>query len=306
MRSDFVRTLVAASENNRSTFLVVGDLGYGVIEPFRDRFPDRFLNAGVAEQNMIGLSAGLASQGMTVFVYSIANFPTFRALEQIRNDVSYHGFPVIVVAVGAGLGYGTLGYTHHAVEDLAVMRAIPNMDVYCPADDLEVENVVREAIVRKRPAYIRLGKGGEKRLIDKAQGFSMAGNRLSLCKGGVMLLSIGSIGTEAMTARRRLAAEDGVNFAHYSCPSLYDLDLATLGIENRTHLITVEEHSIRGGFGSFVLEELSRLGINIPTKTIGIQDTQMKILGSGEYLKAQHGLDAESIRLQIREFLNIS
>src|ERR1700744_4244878 len=125
MRNAFIDELVALAESNDQIALVVGDLGFSVVEPFADRFPDRFVNAGVAEQNMTGLAAGMASEGYHVFTYSIANFPSFRCAEQIRNDVAYHGLAVTVVAVGGGLAYGALGYSHHAVQDYALLRALP-------------------------------------------------------------------------------------------------------------------------------------------------------------------------------------
>ena len=127
MRNAFIDELIAATELNDNIALVVGDLGYSVVESFAKRFPKRFFNAGVAEQNMMGLAAGLASEGFHVFVYSIANFPTFRCAEQIRNDVDYHQLPVTVVAVGGGLAYGNMGYSHHAVQDYALMRTLPHM-----------------------------------------------------------------------------------------------------------------------------------------------------------------------------------
>ena len=141
--------------------LVVGDLGYSVVEPFADRFPDRFINAGVAEQNMMGLAAGMASEGYHVFTYSIANFPTFRCAEQIRNDIDYHNLPVTVVAVGGGLAYGALGYSHHAVQDYALMRTLPNMLIAAPGDPMEVRACMRYLVENPQPSYLRLGKAGE-------------------------------------------------------------------------------------------------------------------------------------------------
>jgi transketolase len=161
MRSAFINSLVAAAEINENIVLVVGDLGFGVIEPFASRFPKRFFNAGVAEQNMMGLAAGLASEGFHVFVYSIANFPTFRCSEQIRNDVDYHNLPVTVVAVGGGMAYGNLGYSHHAVQDYALIRTMPNMLIAAPGDPMEVTACMRYLINNPQPSYLRIGKAGE-------------------------------------------------------------------------------------------------------------------------------------------------
>src|SRR5437667_4581521 len=161
MRSAFFDTLVRLAEDDERITLVVGDLGFGVIEPFARRFPDRFLNAGVAEQNMTGIGAGMALSGKVVFTYSIANFPTLRCLEQVRNDVCYHAADVKIVAVGGGFAYGSLGMTHHATEDLALMRALPGMVVVAPGDPIEVELATRAVVEHRGPCYLRLGRVGE-------------------------------------------------------------------------------------------------------------------------------------------------
>ncbi len=162
MRNAFIAELVDAARNGKNVALVVGDLGYKVVEPFADEFPHLFFNAGIAEQNMMGLAAGLASEGVHVFVYSIGNFPTFRCAEQIRNDVDYHKLSVTVVSVGGGLSYGNLGYSHHAVQDFALMRSMPNMLIAAPGDPMEVRGCFRYLINNPCPSYFRLGKAGEK------------------------------------------------------------------------------------------------------------------------------------------------
>src|SRR5712691_10038528 len=161
MRPAFFRALPELAAADERVNLVVGDLGFGVVEPFVERFPARFFNAGVAEQNMTGIAAGLALSGKTVFTYSIANFPTLRCLEQIRNDVCYHNANVKVVAVGGGFAYGALGMTHHATEDLAIMRALPGMVVVAPGDPLETELATRAIVSHSGPCYLRLGRAGE-------------------------------------------------------------------------------------------------------------------------------------------------
>src|SRR5207245_8966920 len=164
MRNAFFRALYALAERDERVFLIVGDLGFGVVEPFAERFPGRFLNAGVAEQDMTGIAAGLALCGKIVFTYSIANFPTLRCFEQIRNDVCYHNANVKVVSVGGGLAYGALGVTHHATEDIAVMRTLPNMTIVAPADSIEAELATRALATQSGPAYLRLGRSGEPRV----------------------------------------------------------------------------------------------------------------------------------------------
>ena len=161
MRKTFITTLLALAEADPDIWLLNADLGFSFLEPFAERFPGRYLNVGVAEQNMIGVATGLALSGAKVFAYSIANFPTLRCLEQIRNDVCYHRAHVVVVAVGAGFAYGSQGYTHHAIEDLAVMRALPGMRVGVPGNRHETKALVTHFAREPGPAYLRLGRDGE-------------------------------------------------------------------------------------------------------------------------------------------------
>ncbi len=158
MRNTFIEHLIRKAESDERVFLVVGDLGFSVVEPYIERFPDRFLNAGVAEQNMTSVAAGLAREGYRPFTYSIANFSTARCYEQIRNDVCYHKLPVCVVAVGGGFMYGSLGPTHHATEDIAIMRALPGMRVFVPFGKASTCLAVDEILAEDQPAYLRLGR----------------------------------------------------------------------------------------------------------------------------------------------------
>lgn len=161
MRDNFINELISLAKKNENIFLIVGDIGYSVVEPFANKFPNRFINAGVSEQNMTSLAAGMASEGCHVFTYSIANFPTFRCAEQIRNDIDYHRLSVTVVAVGGGLSYGSLGYSHHAVQDYSLIRSMPNMLIASPSDPKEVRSCLRHLISHPQPSYLRLGKAGE-------------------------------------------------------------------------------------------------------------------------------------------------
>ena len=162
MRNKFIESLCHAASRDDRVVMIVGDLGYKVVEPFADAYPDRFVNAGIAEQNMTGLAAGMASEGYVVFVYSIGNFPTYRCAEQIRNDVDYHNLPVVTVTVGGGVAYGNLGYSHHAIQDLSLMRSMPNTRLYTPVDPIEVDVSVNHILSAPCPSYLRLGKAGEK------------------------------------------------------------------------------------------------------------------------------------------------
>ena len=161
MRKIFINKLVKEASRNKKIVLIVGDLGYGVVEPFKNKFPDRFFNAGVAEQNMAGLASGLAIKGFHVFIYSIANFSTFRCAEQIRNDIDYHNLSVTVVSVGSGLGYGNLGYSHHAIQDYSLMRSFPNTLIAAPSNNQEVEGAIDYLLKNPQPSYLRLDKSLE-------------------------------------------------------------------------------------------------------------------------------------------------
>ena len=164
MRDTFVRTLIALAKEDPNIELMTGDLGFGVLKPFWEQLPDQFVNAGIAEQNMTSAAAGMALEGKTVFTYSIGNFPTLRCLEQIRNDCAYHHANVKIVCVGGGFVYGSLGMSHQATEDIAVMRALPDVAVLCPGDLVEAEEATRAIARYPGTCYLRLGRGGEKRI----------------------------------------------------------------------------------------------------------------------------------------------
>ena len=167
MRDSFVRSVLELAKNDKNVELVTGDLGFGVLRPFWETVPDQFLNVGIAEQNMTAMAAGMALEGKTVFTYSIGNFPTLRCLEQIRNDCAGQGADVKIVCVGGGFAYGSLGMSHHATEDLAIMGAIPNVTVFSPADRLETAAAVRAMLETRGTCYLRLGRGGEKPVHDR-------------------------------------------------------------------------------------------------------------------------------------------
>jgi transketolase len=161
LRNTFVKTLYEEAKRNENIVLITGDLGFQLFDDFQKNLPKQFINAGLTEQSMMSMAAGIASTGKRVFVYSIANFSTLRCLEQIRNDVCYMNNSVVVVSVGGGFAYGTLGYSHHATEDIAIMRSLPNMQVISPCDGLETEVITKILATTSNPSYLRLGKTGE-------------------------------------------------------------------------------------------------------------------------------------------------
>ena len=259
MRSAFINELVSAAEINENIVLVVGDLGFGVIEPFATRFPKRFFNAGVAEQNMMGLAAGLASEGFHVFVYSIANFPTFRCAEQIRNDVDYHNLPVTVVAVGGGMAYGNLGYSHHAVQDYALIRTMPNMLIAAPGDPMEVIACMRYLINNPQPSYLRIGKAGEPCIHAEIPEVS-PGKWLTIRegeKGGISYLTTGA--TLDLVHQLLNQRPDLKSYSLNSMP-LWSMKMKAVQsqqVEKFEAIITVEDHLMDGGFGSWLLESIT-------------------------------------------------
>jgi transketolase len=259
MRTAFIDELVAHALKNSNIALVVGDIGFSVVEPFADRFPDRFINAGVAEQNMIGLAAGMASEGYHVFTYSIANFPTFRAAEHVRNDIDYHNLPVTVVAVGGGLAYGSLGYSHHAVQDYALMRSLPNMLIASPGDPMEVRACMRYLINNPQPSYLRLGKAGEP-CFHKDVPSIFPGQWLNIRSGKKGCATFLTTGATLEMAHRFIDDNPELeSWAINSLPlwSMKVKNTQSRQIEKYSTTTSLEDHLMDGGFGSWLLEAAS-------------------------------------------------
>lgn len=291
MRNAFIEELVQAASVNEKIVLVVGDLGYGVVEPFAKQFPKRFFNAGVAEQNMMGLSAGLASEGFHVFVYSIANFPTFRCAEQIRNDVDYHQLPVTVVAVGGGLAYGNLGYSHHAVQDYALMRTMPNMLIAAPGDPMEVRACMRYLMNNPQPSYLRLGKAGEENLHHEVPEVS-PGKWLKLGSSTSKKTFL-TTGAPLAIAKSWIDDPSYKDFAIHSLPlwGMKSKSLQLDQIRKCDEVITVEDHLLDGGFGSWLLESSIVEPALLQKVTVKALDTSVcGLVGKQEVLNLKGGL----------------
>lgn len=295
MRDTFVETLLEVAKKDSNVILITGDLGFGVLEKFEKALPNQYINAGVAEQAMLGLAAGMASTGKRVFVYSIGNFPTVRALEQIRNDICYMNNPVVIVSVGAGYSYGSQGYTHHALEDIAVMRALPGMDVVTPADPFETVELTRYLAGSSKPSYIRLGRSGEKQLNTTAPSLRV-GDFNPLLKGndGTILFT-GSIGVLALQAREVLASI-GKDVGVYSVPFISSLDPNNLiEISHKGPIVTIEEHSHRGGLGSAILELASLHNVKVDVRIMGVSQHNLAEIGDQNFLRISNGLTVEKI-----------
>jgi transketolase len=307
VRTAFINELLALAEQDSRIWLVTGDLGFSVLEPFAERFPNRYLNAGVAEQNMVGVASGLARSGASVFVYSIANFPTFRCLEQIRNDVCYPGANVTIVSVGSGFSYGSHGSTHHAIEDLAVMRSLPNIVVVSPGDPTEARLATRAVARLGRPAYLRLGKAGEA-VVNSTTGEEFALGTMRCVREGsdVTVMATGSVLVMAVAAADALE-RDGLSVRVYSAHTLKPFDGETLvrALSETAGVVTVEEHRLIGGLRSAVGEALLDVPIRPAGRIMALGIAPDAIVGTGDqaHLRAASGLGADSIADAARALL---
>ena len=297
MRTAFIRALEEAAANDSRVMLIVGDLGFGVVDQFAQKFPNQFVNAGVAEQNMTGMAAGMALSGAVVFTYSIANFPTLRCLEQIRNDVCYHKANVKVVAVGGGFVYGSLGMTHHATEDLAIMRALPNMTVIAPGDPVEAAEATRAVILWPGPCYLRLGRAGEPTVHQSEIEFTI-GKSIRLSDGeDLTLISTGGLLQTAVAVAANLL-EQGLTTRVISMHTvkLLDHEAVLSAARDTKAMATLEEHSTLGGLGGAVAEVLAEYSDRkSPFTRIGVESGFAPKAGSQEYLRSMFGLSTEAV-----------
>ncbi len=309
MRNSFIKALEDYVRPN--TMLVVGDLGFGVVDNFRKKYPKQFINAGVAEQNMTGLAAGLALSGKKVFTYSIANFTTIRPLEQIRNDVAYHDLNVTMVCIGGGLAYGSLGFSHHATEDLAIMRALPNLTVLAPGDTMETYELTKQIIQQDLgPVYLRLGRAGEATLhtnetikklsIGKALPLSIddSANLAILSTGGMLEVAV-----EVCELLKELHMEASIYSFHTIKP--FDQILVKQVFKDYQYVISLEEHSCIGGFCSAVLESLVGVsGTNlVKYQPFALPSIFTSRVGDQGYLRDYYGISPKKIFSKLKQFI---
>lgn len=303
MRDTFVRTLLDIAKKDKNVYIITGDLGFGVLKPFWTELPNQIINAGIAEQNMTSIAAGLAMQGKTVYTYSIGNFPTLRCIEQIRNDCAYHNANVKVVCVGGGFVYGSLGMSHHATEDIAMMRALPDVTVLAPGDLVEAECATKAIYEKKGTCYLRLGRGGEKRIHDKIDDFKI-GKAIEIQKGEkVAVFSTGAIFDEVNEACEELKAQ-GLTPTVYTFPTVKPIDKEVILNCAKTHsaIVTVEEHNLSGGFGSAVAEVLAEMSdAKAKLVRVALDDRYSCIVGSQKYLRKQYSIDAKTILEKVKE-----
>jgi transketolase len=305
MRDSFIRALSELAAEDPRIVLVNGDLGFGVLNDFIERFPDQYINAGVAEQNMTAVACGMALEGARSYTYSIGNFTTLRCLEQLRNDVCYHDANVTAVAVGGGFSYGQLGMSHFATEDLAILRALPNMTVVAPSDPWQAYELTKQLYRRGGSAYLRLDKGSAK---APADGEPVELGKARLIRRGrhCVIFGIGAILGEALAAAELLAAE-GIEATVVDIHTLKPLDtrrVVELAAEHRI-VITVEEHNRLGGLGAAIAEVCLESGARIDRfSRIGIDDLYPTIVGDQSYLRRAYGLDADAIARRTRQLVS--
>ena len=303
MRDTFVKTLLEIAKQDKNVYIVTGDLGFGVLKPFWEQLPNQIINAGIAEQNMTSIAAGLAMQGKIVYTYSIGNFPTLRCIEQIRNDCAYHNANVKVVCVGGGFVYGSLGMSHHATEDIAMMRSLPDVTVLAPGDLVEAECATKAIYQQQGTCYLRLGRGGEKRIHEKLDTFTI-GKAIEIQKGeNVAVFSTGAIFDEVQEACEMLNAQ-GVIPTVFTFPTVKPIDKTAILECAKTHkaIVTVEEHNLSGGFGSAVAEVLAETdGAKAKLVRVGLDDRYSCVVGSQKYLRREYHIDAKTIAEKVKE-----
>ncbi len=301
MRSAFVNAIIKAAKRDKRIVLLTGDLGFAVLEPFRDQFPDRFLNLGIAEQNLVGFAAGLAMTGKIPVVYSIATFATLKTVEQVRNDVCYQGLNVKLVGVGSGLTYSLYGATHHALEDIAIMRTLPNFKVLCPGDPFEVEAIVPAMLADSQPAYLRIGAKGEPR-VHRAPPPLTIGKGLIVREGvKVALITTGNILANALAAADLLAAQH-IRPRVISMHTVKPIDRRLLEQTFRRfrHIFTIEEHTLIGGLGSAVAEVIAERPRNLLSFVrIALPDQFQKTAGWLEFLRERNQLSPRAIARRV-------
>ena len=291
MRNQFVERLHSWAQDDDRVVLIVGDLGFGVVDDFAQALPRQFINAGIAEQSMMTMSAGMASEGFRPFVYSIANFPTFRAAEQIRNDVAHHRLPVTVVAVGGGLVYGSLGYSHHAVQDYALMRAMPEVTIYSPGDPYEMDAVVDLLQAQALPAYLRIGSPSTPAVhggpvsIEPGALVHVAGpptaDRAIVTTGAVLALASGWLSLPKYR-----------DYALYSMP-VWGAPYRARAMESLgafASIVTVEDHLLDGGFGSWILESFATSSRKVDIEIKALDPAVAEAVGKEDHLRVVGGL----------------
>lgn len=305
MRTTFINTLSEIAEKDPRVFLLTGDMGFSVFERFREHFPERFYNIGIAEANMVGVAAGLALTGKTVFIYSIMPFVTMRCYEQIRIDVCYHNLNVKIVGVGGGISYASQGATHHATEDIAIMRALPGMKVICPSDPFEAKEAVKAVIQTPGPAFIRLGKNNEPTLYPDRNEFGLGKGYVIRDGKDISIIATGNM-VEAAVKVASTLSDQGIDTRLVSMHTVKPIDEALIKecLRDTKAIFTIEEHNIIGGLGSAVAEVVAEENnAGVLFRRFGIPDIFIKCVGDQQYMRNKLGLDTDQITSRILDYV---
>jgi transketolase len=306
MRRELVRTLVELAVDDERVMLLTGDLGYAALEPFAERFPSRFINMGVAEQNMVGVATGLAEAGFTPYVYSISTFASMRPYEFIRNGPVLHNLPVRIVGIGEGVDYGHNGMTHYALEDLALMRVQPRLTLVSPAASEQVDAAVRAIQTVPGPVYLRISKQSVS--IPELSGRFAIGRAQQLSDGqDVVLLVTGAL-TESAVAAARILETSGISagvtvVSTLNPPPTSDIIAA---LEGAQLAMSVESHYVNGGLGSLVAEVIAENSLACRLIRAGVRSPPLGISGGRDYMHEQLGLSATRLAETARQALVVS
>jgi transketolase len=295
MRDTFADYVFEKAKLDNKIRLITADLGFGVFDNFASELPDQFINSGVTEQATVSMAAGLSEFSSKVFVYSIANFVTFRPLEQIRNDICYPKKNVCLVAVGAGYSYGALGYSHHLIEDLSIMTALPNLKIYSPSNPNEVKLCLQKIFEIEGPSYLRLGRSlFQGNLEDNAIHETYCFRYFRIGKNGTIIFT-GGIEEIAKKVQEGLEIY-GYDFSVASFPFICNVSEKELvDLAKHGDVITLEEHTIRGGIGSFLATQFNNLNLNVNLHIYGLNSPNNYEIGSQEYLRRVNNLDSKTI-----------
>jgi len=300
MREAFFKTIEEIADTRDDIFILTGDLGFKLFDPFREKYPERFFDIGVAESNMVGIAAGLALSGKLVYCYSIVPFLVMRAFEQIRVDVAYHNANVKLIGVGGGFSYGMEGFTHFGLEDLALMRSLPNMAVVAPSDPVEARLLAKLSCEHEGPMYIRLGKNGDLE-VHKAVPDIRIGKALKLREGkDIVIFAIGNMVNVGCQVVDMLKSK-GINATLINMHTLKPLDAEAILECASTHraIYSLEEHIINGGLGSAIAEVLSEGRYKGIFKRIAIPENFHNAIGHADHLREIYGLTPEKVCDQI-------
>ncbi len=305
MRTTTIKTLLELIAEGHDIHLLTADLGFGLLNPFMENYPDRFTNMGVAEANMIGVAAGMAMRGKRVYCYSMVPFLIFRTLDQIRSNLCSMHLPVTLIGVGGGLFYGLEGMTHHAIEDIAIARALPGLTLFAPGDPIECSDLVKETVRLDGPCYLRLG-GNNDPVVHNGNQTIVAGKMAAIREEGEAAI----IANGAMLPRSKVAAEmlaeEGIPCRLYSLHTIKPLDedrIRKIGNECRC-IVTVEEHSLTNGIGTAVAETLFEARYHGKFKKLGLPDEYCKQLGDREWLRDNYNLRPDDIASAVRGLVN--